>query len=143
MPKTPDYFAGKTIIITGAASGIGRATALIFAREGANVVCTDLSVPKTKFDNNGGEGHRRPAPMRCGLRAGWHEDWSVFAKRPMGPQLVIISGNISSGSGVSALRPGRRYGRHTRVGSIRSAFRRSRSAKASLGQLACRGCPWP
>jgi 3-oxoacyl-[acyl-carrier protein] reductase len=42
MPKTPDYFAGKTIVITGAASGIGRATALIFAREGANVVCADL-----------------------------------------------------------------------------------------------------
>src|SRR5262249_19752289 len=42
MPKTPDYFAGKTIIIPGAASGIGRATALIFAREGANVVCADL-----------------------------------------------------------------------------------------------------
>ena len=38
MPKTPDYFHGKTIIITGAASGIGRATANIFAREGANVV---------------------------------------------------------------------------------------------------------
>jgi NAD(P)-dependent dehydrogenase (short-subunit alcohol dehydrogenase family) len=43
MPKTPDYFAGKTIIITGAASGIGRATALIFAREGANVVCADIN----------------------------------------------------------------------------------------------------
>ena len=43
MPKTPDYFHGKTIIITGAASGIGRATALIFAREGANVVCADLN----------------------------------------------------------------------------------------------------
>ena len=42
MPKTPDYFAGKTIIITGAASGIGRATALIFARENANVVCADI-----------------------------------------------------------------------------------------------------
>ncbi|MGA7387684.1 MAG: SDR family oxidoreductase [Pseudolabrys sp.] len=42
MPKTPDYFAGKTIIITGAASGIGRATALIFAREKANVVCADI-----------------------------------------------------------------------------------------------------
>jgi 3-oxoacyl-[acyl-carrier protein] reductase len=42
MPKTPDYFAGKTIIVTGAASGIGRATALIFAREGANVVCADI-----------------------------------------------------------------------------------------------------
>ena len=43
MPKTPDYFAGKTILITGAASGIGRATALIFAREGANVVCADIN----------------------------------------------------------------------------------------------------
>src|SRR5271155_1305411 len=43
MPKTPEYFAGKTIIITGAASGIGRATALIFAREHANVVCADLN----------------------------------------------------------------------------------------------------
>jgi NAD(P)-dependent dehydrogenase (short-subunit alcohol dehydrogenase family) len=42
MPKSPDYFVGKTIIITGAASGIGKATALIFAREGANVVCADL-----------------------------------------------------------------------------------------------------
>ncbi len=43
MPRTPDYFAGKTSLITGAASGIGRATALIFAREGANVVCADIN----------------------------------------------------------------------------------------------------
>jgi 3-oxoacyl-[acyl-carrier protein] reductase len=43
MPKTPDYFHGKTIVITGAASGIGRATAAIFAREGANVVCADIN----------------------------------------------------------------------------------------------------
>ncbi len=42
MPKTPDYFIGKTILITGAGGGIGRAAALIFAREGANVVVTDV-----------------------------------------------------------------------------------------------------
>src|SRR6516165_10688490 len=48
MPKTPDYFVGKTIIITGAASGIGRAAALIFAREGANVVCTDINADAAK-----------------------------------------------------------------------------------------------
>lgn len=41
MPKTPEYFRDKTIIITGAGSGIGRAAARIFAREGANVVCAD------------------------------------------------------------------------------------------------------
>jgi 3-oxoacyl-[acyl-carrier protein] reductase len=43
MPKSPDYFKGKTIIITGAASGVGRATATIFAREGANVVVADIN----------------------------------------------------------------------------------------------------
>jgi len=43
MPRTPDYFHGKTIVLTGAGSGIGRATALIFAREGANVVCADIN----------------------------------------------------------------------------------------------------
>ena len=45
MPKTPDYFQGKTIVITGAASGIGRAAAEVFAREGANVVCADINEP--------------------------------------------------------------------------------------------------
>lgn len=42
MPKTPDYFHDRTILITGGASGIGRATAGIFAREGANVIVADI-----------------------------------------------------------------------------------------------------
>ncbi len=43
MPKTPDFFKGRTLVITGAGSGIGRATAAIFGREGANVVCADIN----------------------------------------------------------------------------------------------------
>jgi 3-oxoacyl-[acyl-carrier protein] reductase len=36
--------AGRTAIVTGAASGMGRATALLFAAEGANVAVTDLDL---------------------------------------------------------------------------------------------------
>ena len=35
-------FAGKCAVITGAASGIGRATALLFADEGAHVIASDF-----------------------------------------------------------------------------------------------------
>jgi len=37
-------FEGKVALITGAGSGIGRATAVAFAKEGANVVSADISV---------------------------------------------------------------------------------------------------
>jgi NAD(P)-dependent dehydrogenase (short-subunit alcohol dehydrogenase family) len=37
---------GKIAIVTGAGQGIGRATALAFAREGADVVCADIN-PET------------------------------------------------------------------------------------------------
>ena len=33
--------SGRTAVITGAASGIGRAAAILFAKEGANLVCVD------------------------------------------------------------------------------------------------------
>ena len=38
---------GKTAIVTGAARGIGKAIALKFAAEGANIAFTDLVIMKT------------------------------------------------------------------------------------------------
>ena len=39
---------GLTVLVTGAASGMGRATALVFAAEGANVAVTDLNAEGTQ-----------------------------------------------------------------------------------------------
>jgi len=54
-------FTGKSIIVTGAASGIGRATALLFAREGGSVLVADRSdtVHQTAglIDQAGGSAH--------------------------------------------------------------------------------------
>jgi NAD(P)-dependent dehydrogenase (short-subunit alcohol dehydrogenase family) len=40
--RTVGRFSGKVAVITGAAQGIGRATAIVFAREGAQLVLTDI-----------------------------------------------------------------------------------------------------
>jgi NAD(P)-dependent dehydrogenase (short-subunit alcohol dehydrogenase family) len=40
---TPDRFKGKTVIVTGAGSGIGRATASRIGREGGRVIAVDIS----------------------------------------------------------------------------------------------------
>jgi len=45
IPGTDECLRGKVAVVTGAARGIGRATAIAFAREGANIVGIDISAP--------------------------------------------------------------------------------------------------
>src|SRR2546427_7902512 len=42
------WVKGLTVLVTGAASGMGRATAHVFAAEGANVAVTDITADGTK-----------------------------------------------------------------------------------------------
>lgn len=54
--------AGKVSIVTGAASGIGRATAELFAREGSSVVVADIDDEQgretvSRIRNDAGEAH--------------------------------------------------------------------------------------
>ncbi|GHD01121.1 hypothetical protein GCM10010313_13290 [Streptomyces violarus] len=48
MSANDHAFTGKAAFVTGAASGIGRATALAFARAGARVALADLSTEGLK-----------------------------------------------------------------------------------------------
>jgi NAD(P)-dependent dehydrogenase (short-subunit alcohol dehydrogenase family) len=47
MPGIKD-FKGKVVVVTGAGSGIGRASALAFASEGAKLVLSDISEERLK-----------------------------------------------------------------------------------------------
>lgn len=51
----PDRFAGRTLVVTGAGSGIGRATASRIAREGGRVVAADVSAPRLEELAGSGE----------------------------------------------------------------------------------------
>ncbi len=58
----------KIALVTGAASGIGRATALLFAREGASVVLTDINesaghAVATEIAGHGGRAIFEPADV--------------------------------------------------------------------------------
>lgn len=58
--ESPFVVEGKSILVTGAASGIGKATALLCAKMGAMVTITDLNEEQLKatFDSLEGDGHQ-------------------------------------------------------------------------------------
>ncbi|WP_461172715.1 SDR family NAD(P)-dependent oxidoreductase [Arthrobacter sp. Z1-9] len=72
---TNNRFAGKTIIVTGAASGIGQATALRIAKEGGKVIAADIS--KERLD--------------------------VLVEENRGLDLVPVAGDISTEETVAAV----------------------------------------
>lgn len=63
-------FEGKVVVVTGAASGIGAATAKLFAREGGRIAAADLTAPSD----------------------------TVAAIRAIGGQAIGVQGDMSSGT---------------------------------------------
>src|SRR4051812_581263 len=72
-------FAGRTAIVTGAAGGMGRATAMAFAQAGANVVVADVAV-------DGGE-----------------ETVALIEKSSAGGAAAFVRTDVSDAAGVQAM----------------------------------------
>jgi 3-oxoacyl-[acyl-carrier protein] reductase len=86
-----DDLAGRSALVTGAASGIGRATALALAREGARVVCLDLADPGAVVDEIAAAGGEA-----AGMRGSVADEGDVtgafaLCQERHGPPTIVVN----------------------------------------------------
>lgn len=92
-------FSGKSIIVTGAGSGIGRAAALLFASEGGSVIVADLAdtVHQTAAMIDAAGGTARAIQIDAGLEADVIRAVDVACESYGGLDVMFANAGISGG----------------------------------------------
>jgi short-subunit dehydrogenase len=77
----PDLLAGKTILVTGAGSGLGRAAALSYAKHGATVLLLGRKLEKLEetYDAIEAAGGAEPALMTLDLETAHEGNYQEVA----------------------------------------------------------------
>src|SRR5215467_6685873 len=86
---------GKVAIVTGAASGLGKATAELFAQEGARVVVADISQRRAEAvaaEINGQSRRKKAIPLRADVAKKEEVDALVAtARKQLGPINILVN----------------------------------------------------
>jgi NAD(P)-dependent dehydrogenase (short-subunit alcohol dehydrogenase family) len=88
----------KVVLVTGAASGIGRATALLLAQEGATVIVSDINLKAAEqvageIDQQGGQCE--PARLDVADEGGWRAVLDVILSRHQRLDVLINNAGLS------------------------------------------------
>jgi NAD(P)-dependent dehydrogenase (short-subunit alcohol dehydrogenase family) len=107
MTNTPQgRIGGKVALITGAASGIGRATALLFAHEGASVAVSDHDEEGAcsaveEIQDTGGHA------MACRLDVTSEDDWTAAIERVLNAwgklDILVNNAGIAAGTPIDQM----------------------------------------
>ncbi|MDE2486044.1 MAG: SDR family oxidoreductase [Alphaproteobacteria bacterium] len=96
---------GLTVLVTGAASGMGRATARVFAEEGANVAATDVAEAGARAvaDELKAEGHSVEAwGLDVADPEAIHRVTEAVAQRFAGLDILVNNAGISAFSAIDS-----------------------------------------
>lgn len=122
--------AGEIAIVTGAASGIGRATALLFARAGARVMAVDRAEAGLQEVAKGAEGQVRVLVQDVAAAEG-PERVVAEAKLAFGPPSVLFNNAGIGGSHRAEDTVDEEFDRFVSV-NLRSVFRLSREVVKAM-----------
>ncbi|HEY4104491.1 MAG TPA: SDR family NAD(P)-dependent oxidoreductase [Polyangiaceae bacterium] len=95
-------FAGKSVVVTGAASGIGRATALAFARQRAELFVCDLPGPDLLALERALRDEGASSALALAVDVGSREQMAAFAERvcqQATPDVIVNNAGVGLSGG--------------------------------------------
>ena len=95
--------AGKRALVTGAASGLGRATAIMLAREGARVALTDINEAGGRAAQAEIGGHSVFLPHDVTQEADWQRVYGAVEAQFGGLEILVNSAGIGMGKTIEEL----------------------------------------